>query len=235
MALRGQPSQPLLGIGIYAPAEASRLIGVPVPRIRRWLGGYSYRDPLGKLRDMPPLWQSQIPANVFGLHLGFRDLIEVRVVDSLRKAGLGLSTIRKAIVAARDLTNDLHPFSTSQFQTDGRSVFLEIRSDAEEPELVDVLTRQRGFHRFIAPSFKNLEYDGAGAAVRWWPLTQKKRIVVDPTRSFGKPIDFDSGVPTSALADAVSAEGSETAAAAVFGVSVRSVRNALHFEQKLAA
>lgn len=235
MTLRTKDNVRLIGIGIYSIPEASALLDVQPSRLRRWLLGYRYRSKAGVESFSTALWEPQIPANNFGLHLGFRDLIEARVVNSLRVAGLGLPTIRKAISVAREFTRDLLPFSTSRFQTDGRSVFLEIASETEEPELVNLLTRQLGFHQFVSPSFKNLDYDKDGVVSRWWPLSAKRRVVIDPARSFGAPIDPDSGVSTAALFAAVAAEGSEHRAAAVFGVSIRAVRDAVAFEQKIAA
>jgi uncharacterized protein (DUF433 family) len=58
--------------------------------------------------------------------------------------------------------------------------------------------------------------------------------VLDPERSFGKPIDAETSVPTDALAAATVAEGSFEAAAQVWGVPVRAVRRAVAFQDEMA-
>ena len=45
-----------LGLGLYTAAEASRLLHLPVAKVRRWLGGYR-----GAERDYAPLWTPQLP------------------------------------------------------------------------------------------------------------------------------------------------------------------------------
>ncbi|MCA1552586.1 hypothetical protein I6F36_38350, partial [Bradyrhizobium sp. BRP19] len=89
--------------------------------------------------------------------------------------------------------------------------------------------------KVIEPSLKNLEFDEADIAVRWWPLGKAKGVVIDPQRQFGQPIDDATGVPTSVLAEAAKAEGSPAAAAKRFMVPLASVHRAVAFEQQLAA
>jgi len=71
------------------------------------------------------------------------------------------------------------------------------------------------------------------------PNGKQARIVVDPQRAFGQPIESESGVPAAVLAAAVEAERSPEAAAQVWSVSITSVRRAVDFqrgfEQRLAA
>jgi uncharacterized protein (DUF433 family) len=59
--------------------------------------------------------------------------------------------------------------------------------------------------------------------------------VVDPQRQFGQPIDDATGVPTSVLAEAAKAEGSEVAAAKRFMVPLASVHRTVAFELQHAA
>jgi uncharacterized protein (DUF433 family) len=86
----------------------------------------------------------------------------------------------------------------------------------------------------VEPSLKGLEF-GKDLAVRWWPAGKEDRIVIDPRRQFGQPIDAETGVPTSVLATAATAEGSVERAARAYRVPTAAVRRAVRFEQKLAA
>ena len=111
-----------LGMGIYTLGEASRLSGVSPQRIRRWLLGYSYNRE-GQTRSQVPVFRGQIPPFDSKLELGFRDLLEIRIVNAFADAGLGLPTIRKALDRASRLIDNDHPFSTARFRTDGRDIF----------------------------------------------------------------------------------------------------------------
>jgi uncharacterized protein (DUF433 family) len=65
-------------------------------------------------------------------------------------------------------------------------------------------------------------------------LGKTSGIVLDPTRSFGQPIDDGTGIPTRVLANAATAEGSTAAAAKARRVSAAVIRRALNFERTLA-
>ena len=59
--------------------------------------------------------------------------------------------------------------------------------------------------------------------------------MIDPERGFGAPIVARSGVPTKVLADAVKTEGSVDFVAKWYEVTPREVRDAVKFEDQLAA
>ncbi len=222
-----------LGLGIYTLSEASRLTNVSAQRIRRWLLGYRYLYE-GAPCEQVPLFKGQIAPFESKVELGFRDLLEIRVVNAFVEAGVGLPTIRKALVRASALLSSDHPFSTARFRTDGRGIFLELSDEADEPALVDILRGQYAFKKIVEPSFKDLEFIG-DQAVRWWPLTIRRTVVLDPAIAFGQPIVSKSAVPTLALANAVKAEGSELRVSKAFRVSLDEVRDAVEFESRLAA
>jgi hypothetical protein len=118
--------------------------------------------------------------------LSFRDLIELRFVKAFREFGLSLFTIRECFERAVEAVKDQRPFSTQRFRTDGKTIFLEITHDVREGELLDLKRRQGAFHRVVAPSLHDLEFD-ANIVARWFPLGMSRRtIVVDPARSVGR-------------------------------------------------
>lgn len=197
---------------------------------------------------MPPLWQPQLPAHERHIELGFRDLIELRFVSAFIDKGLGIHTIRCCLGHASALVGDNRPFSTRRFHTDGRTIFLSFVDEAiaslsetlpdipeaERARLIDLKTRQYVFRDVIQQTFKDLDLDD-DAVARWRPFRGKGTIVIDPKRAFGQPIATETGVPTSALADAVIAEGSEKRVAALFNVPRNVVADAVAYERELAA
>jgi uncharacterized protein (DUF433 family) len=237
-----------LGTGFYTVPEASRLLRSSPTNIRRWLAGYTYTY-RGELRVQPPLWQPQLPARDDHIELGFRDLIELRFVQSFLKAGLGLRTIRNCLIFARHCVDDERPFSTSRFRTDGKTIFLDFVDRAiagecpdgdtplpegERKKLLDLKKQQYAFRDFIAPTFKDLDLDG-DVVSRWRPHHGKPSIIIDPARAFGQPIATSSGVPTASLASAVNAEGSAKRVAYLFKTPASDVRDAVDFENQLSA
>jgi uncharacterized protein (DUF433 family) len=224
---------PPLGIGFYTVPEAARLLKIPALNIRRWLGGYSYTQ-AGQIVRMPPLWEPQLPGSEHHIELGFRDLIELRVIKSFVESGLSIQTVRNCLEYARECANDERPFSTRRLHTDGRTIFLESLRRTGEEEVLDLKKRQYVIKKVIDRTFKDLDLSNDIVA-RWRPFDGKQSIVVDPQRVFGQPIANDYGVPTIVLADAVKAEGSVERVAHLYEVSGAVVRDAVRFENSLAA
>ncbi len=224
-------TNPRYGIGAYSVTEAARLIDMAPGRLRRWLYGYEYEGGRGV---QPALWKPQYDAASDGQLLGFRDLIEARIVAALTRARFGLPTIRACLNAARELIGDEHPFSTNAFKTDGRRLFLDIVDGVPDAALYDLRSKQRVFREIVLPSLSGLDF-GATAAERWWLLPGKQTIVADPERSFGRPIVAASGLLTSRVVQELKAEGSVARVARLYELPVGLIRDALSFENDLEA
>src|SRR3546814_9953437 len=93
-----------------------------------------------------------------GLLLGFRDLVEARIVHALRKSRIGLPTIRLCIDRAKEMLGEDHPFSTKAFKSDGKRIFIEITKGVEEPRLINLKERQHVFRDFVLHSLQGLEF-----------------------------------------------------------------------------
>lgn len=219
------------GIGAYSPSEAARLLHMQPITLRRWLYGYGYDHGDG-LREQPPLWRPQYETEEDDPLLGFRDLIEARIVHSLRKSKIGLPTIRLCIERAKEMLGESHPFSTSAFKSDGKRIFLEITQGIDEPKLIDLKDKQHVFRDFVLPSLQGLEFGDEGAA-RWWLLPNRKTIVADPARSFGQPIVNKYGILTSRIVQELKAEGSPERVAKLYDLPLATVKDALRFEATL--
>lgn len=221
------------GIGVYTAAEAARMVGMSPQTLRRWLLGYAHAKKGEPVRHERPLWKPQYtPHEDDGVLLGFRDLVEARIVNALRAKRIGLPTIRTCLDRARAIVGQEHPFSTSQFKTDGKTIFLEITRGLDEPQLIDLKRSQGVFNRVVAPSLADLDF-GADGAQRWWLLHGKRTIVADPERAFGQPIIAEAGITTARVAQAVEAEGSVAKVAQLYEIKPRLIRDALAYEHQL--
>jgi hypothetical protein len=219
----------LIGIGVYTPAEASLLLGVPSRKIVRWLRGHR----AGEQRH-PRLWRPQIDLGDGRIYLGFRDLMEVRVANAFIERGPSAQKVRRAIEIARDMPMEERPLSTARFRTDGRTVFLQVLREDGSDQMTDLFRSQHVFREMIEPSLRNIDFNDGGVPLRWWPHGKQARIVVDPLRAFGQPIDADSGVPAAVLSAAAEGEGSPEQAARVWAVPVSAIRRAREFQNALA-
>ncbi|MDB5578782.1 MAG: hypothetical protein JWR80_3958 [Bradyrhizobium sp.] len=231
-----------LSRGAYSAAEGLRLLNfsrvgtrvrsVSRNTVSRWLRGYDFGvDGEG---HSEPLWRPDYRNDDDLIELSFRDLIELRFVKAFRDYGLALPAIRECYQRAAEEVQDARPFSTQKFRTDGKTIFLDITEGMQEGRMVDLRKRQNVFRAIVEPSLKDLEFD-ASAVARWYPLgIARKSVVIDPTRSFGRPIAA-SGVPTEVLNRAVTVEGSIAKVVRLYDVSTAEVRDAVSFEKRLAA
>jgi uncharacterized protein (DUF433 family) len=217
----------LIGIGLYTPAEAGRLIEVSSARLVRWLRGH---DVKGKRYD--PLWEPEVNLDDEKTYLSFRDLLEARVAARFIDQGLSAQKVRRAIQLASEVVGE-RPLSTTWLKTDGRSVFLEvIREDGNEPGLLDLFKRQYAFNAIVERSLRDIDFDGPMPKI-WWPRGRAMGVLIDPLRSFGQPIERDTSIPAETLANAAVAEGSAQAAARAWCVPVQAVRRAVIFQRQV--
>lgn len=219
----------LIGVGLYTPAEAGRLLNVRAAKITRWLRGHRIGE-----REYKPLWTPQVDLGDGRIYLGFRDLMEARIADKfIRSYGVSPQRVRAAIQLAREVLGEDRPLSTDRFRTDGRDIFfrvIEMGEDGEERErLLNLFRRQYEFKQIIEPLLRTVDFDKRGTPFQWWPLGRRGNIVLDPTRAFGQPIDAVTSVPTAVLAAAGRHEGIQRAARA-YDVPPASVRRAIEFE-----
>lgn len=217
----------LIGIGLYTAAEAARLSGIPASTLVRWLNGYRRNG-----RVYAPLWSSQVDLGDEKVYLGFRDLMEARVAFKFIAMGVPALHVRRAIVLARTVMEIDRPLSTNQFRTDGRTIFLKTIETDEAGEKVErLLNLFRGQYEFVAiidPLLKDVEFDKRGVPSAWWPKGIGGKILIDPARAFGQPIDAESSVPVAILAEAGKRRGVD-AAAKEYEVPKPSIRRAMQF------
>lgn len=229
----------LIGTGMYPLSQASRLVGVELRTVRRWLRGYSwkYRDgrsssgPLWKLQyaDDEDLGREQV--------LGFQDLLELRAVAKFVERGVPLIVIRATIEEAAKYLGE-YPLHSRRFLTDGHRIFLDATERATgDRKLLDVRGRQFVFDDVIRPSlYEGIEYSRQGHAQRWFPVRQRRVIVLDPQVQFGEPIIAGAGVPTDTLYSAYLAEGQDrNRVAKLYRVTPAAVSAAVSFQRRLVA
>ena len=230
------PSQSVpLGTGIYYPAEAARLISIRPDRLRRWVRGYTYwtHDARrGRKHSRPPILSrarrgrgGDLPVIDRAIALSFLELMELRIVRELVDDHLvPLQKVRKFADQLKAQFDTKYPFASRQVFASGTDLFATLsRTDREQ------LTATELFR----PYLEDAEFDEATfLAQKWWPLGQGIPVVLDPRVSFGAPTIQGRRVRTAIVAGMVEA-GSESEAAAAYGLSLEEVRAAVRFESEL--
>jgi uncharacterized protein (DUF433 family) len=229
----GEASKTYLGVGLYSFPEAARIIGVAPRTLRRWAREYLYQS----------RGNEYFHASVIARHFGpdepltFLELIEFLFVKLFRSEGVSLAVIRRASERATMLFHTPYPFTIRRFDTDGNRIFatLEHESSHDRVMIEELSKGQLAFDRVVRPFFRKLDYYDDENVLRYWPMEHSGRVVLDPQRAFGKPIDADTGVPTEVLFDAlIAGEGQSAAAVAEwFEVPEEAVIAAERYERSL--
>jgi len=221
----------LADCGVYTVTDASRLTGVSPVRVRGWLQGYTQ----GSGRRSTPKLQGQLPPMDGKVALGFLDLMEVYFISHFLKVGVRWKTLRLAADRARREMSLHHPFA-SRFISDGRVIFAETVAETGDRHLRDLVDNQFAMYAILEPMLQEgIEFDADGYARLWHPSKGQPNVILDPKRSFGRPILGPASVPTRALFDAFRAEGSIERVARWYKVEPALVQEAVAFELQYAA
>jgi DNA-binding transcriptional MerR regulator/uncharacterized protein (DUF433 family) len=191
----------ILDAKTYSIAEASRLTGLHVRRVSRWLQGYSYvyevNPEIMKLGEQKPVIQRVSTKGT--TYASFLDLIDLLFVKQFLEQGLPLQKVRKALDEAIELLGTNH-FARETFFTDGHNIYLEIvKANSNSDE--GILQLMTGGQWTIAPIIMKLSkridfHESTGFARRWYPLGRNGLVIIDPTISFGRPSIVNRGVTT---------------------------------------
>ena len=84
----------------------------------------------------------------------------------------------------------------------------------------------------VEQSFKGIDFDEM-EPIRWWINGEDQKIILDPKRSFGRPIEVESGIPTLALHNMVVSTGDIKKTAKYFETDYSCVERAHRFESDL--
>jgi hypothetical protein len=166
--------------------------------------------------------------------LTFRDLLEVRFIRHFLRAAVSWRVIRQAAGEARRdfLDGDDRRL---RYSTDGMTVFADAMAKNGDRRARDLVGNQYVLLHVLCKSIRSeFDLEGEDLIRAWRPRAQTRLVLLDPGRSFGRPIVAD-GIPTRALADALVAEhGNAARVAALYGTSEEAVRQAAAFELTLA-
>ncbi|MBX9738210.1 MAG: hypothetical protein K2X32_14920 [Phycisphaerales bacterium] len=217
----------LVGVGLYGIPEASRFAMVNTRTASRWITGSGATHGAA-------LFKTDLPVVHRRRALSFLDLIDLLVVGRFREAGVSFQTVRSVYSRLSGHLNTAHPFSHHRLLTDGRTVFMETCDQIGDHQLEEVLSGQKAMPELLRPFLLQIEYAPATSTAARWNIADG--VVLDPARSFGKPIIAVDGTSTFVLANAYWSNDEDAGLVAdLFDVSVDSVQQAVRFETEFAS
>jgi len=210
--------------------DAAALTQSDLWAVRHWIRG-DRRTKLSQGRNpTPPIISLDYAGAWTEYYLSFLDLIEVRVIQLLKQEGVSIHSIRRAHSELRHQFNQLHPFALNRLWTDGKGIWTRVGEEIGDERLIHIITRQYELERVTQPFLKCVDFNDDGLAARWWPFPDRRSIVIDPQRQFGRPITHREGVPTFVIASTYQSENSIGRVAWWYGVRPNSVRDAIIYE-----
>jgi len=224
--LRDQPA--------YGIAEAAHYLGIPKATLRSWVLGRRYPTETEKRYFKPII---ELPENEHRL-LSFVNLVEVHVLDALRRAhGVPLSHVRKAVDYLKNQLGSKHPLAQQKFATDGVDLFVELFG-----RLVNITwAGQLEIKELIETYLQRVERDPIGIPIRLYPFTRDRNleeprtIVIDPYVAFGRPVVTGTGIATNVIAQRYKAGESIEELAEDYGRSRSEIEEAIRCELWLDA
>ena len=220
---------PEIGKGIYTVTDASMILNLQAPKVRRWIKNY---------------WESSIPKHqkcssnyTWGYSrdkaFNFYTLIELIAVDSFRTLGLSFNKILEAHKLLSDYLETDYPFANTKLLSDGKKIFLE-EDDSRvlgiDPKL------QYSFREMVAPYCKKIDFsEETKLANRYWPLGKKHSIIVDPHHGFGQPTIVGTNISIFTLISMLSSGESKQTVADMYNLDLRNIEDTILFKMRIAA
>jgi uncharacterized protein (DUF433 family) len=168
---------PRFDLPLYTRAEVAVQLGLPATTLGDWLRSGAL-EAGGGGRGEPTIT--------------FAGLVETHMLRYLRRTGLSLQAIGDAAVALRSRAGRHYPLAWSGLAHDGRDLLVEIAAEGREPGWERIRDSQGGFPGVLRRGSAAIGWsdDGYAGTLRL-VIYQDIDVVVDPERSYGRPMVGD--------------------------------------------
>jgi len=216
----------------YGIAEAAEYLRLPPSTLRAWTLGQRYRA-RGKPRFFRPVIDV---ADRNSRLLSFINLVEAYVLAGIRREhDIPLPKVRRAVDYLRRTFKTPRPLAEERFQTDGVNLFVE-----KFGALIGATQEgQVQMREVILGRLKHVHRDPKGLPEKLvlFPVlggTDKGNVVIDPRRSFGRPVLDGYGLRTSVVAERFQAGEKIEVLARDYDVPAEAIENAIRCERRAA-
>lgn len=186
----------LRSVPSYGIPEAAHYLGIAEETLRSWVIGRKYPTATG-----PKISKSVIiPADPRTETLSFYNLVEAHVLLFARQVhGLKMPDVRYGIEYVREKMHVERPLINQVFWTDGKHLFVKTLEQVIDASKMG----QLGIGLILDLYLQRIDWDKEGIASRLFPVRATshdgRKIVIDPTVSFGRPVLAESGIPASVI------------------------------------
>jgi uncharacterized protein (DUF433 family) len=221
-------TKPLLGKGIYTIPDMAFILGLPYPKVLRWINSF-WNDKFGSKYGYTYSWNVDLTKAV-----NFYTLIELYTFYQLSCAGVNTREILKAHEILSSQFNTPYPFATKpvleSIKTDGRKVLFE----QVDGGIYTVDISKQFQIGFIKEFYKNLDFNSGSLVIRFWPIGKDKSIVCDPTHQFGQPIIEGTNIQSESIYRMFLAKEPINFIASLYDIPAQKVKNAVEFHKSAA-
>ena len=214
---------------LYNVGEAAAYLRLSRATLNSWVIGRTYPKK-GSRGYFRPL--IQLPSRS-DRRLSFYNLIEAHVLRALRtKHSVALKTVRNAVDYAESELGIERLLISPELRTAGGDLFLE-----KYGQLIDLSrSGQLAMKKLLENYLRRIEWDSAELPARFYPfladeaMDGPRRIVIDPTLSFGRPVLARHGITVAALAERINAGETVDFVADDYGLEISEIQEALIYE-----
>jgi uncharacterized protein (DUF433 family) len=191
---------PRFDLPLYTRAEVALHLGLPATTLGDWLRSGALEAGSGG-RGEPTIT--------------FAGLVETHMLRHLRRTGLSLHAIGEAAVALRSRAGQHYPLAWSGLAHDGRDLLVEIAAEGRDAGWERIRDSQGGFPGVLRRGSAAIGWadDGYAGTLRL-VIYHDIDVIVDPARSYGRPMVDD--VPVEDVIDEVRTGASYREIAAKF-------------------
>lgn len=178
---------PRFDLPLYTRAEVALHLGLPATTLGDWLRSGALEAGSGG-RGEPTIT--------------FAGLVETHMLRHLRRTGLSLQAIGEAAVALRSRAGRHYPLAWSGLAHDGRDLLVEIAAEGRDAGWERIRDSQGGFPGVLRRGSAAIGWadDGYAGTLRL-VIYHDIDVIVDPARSYGRPMVDD--VPVEDVIDEV--------------------------------
>jgi uncharacterized protein (DUF433 family) len=218
----------------YSITDAARYLRIPAATLRSWVVGRSYPLQSG-VGSFEPLIRAADPDH---RRLSFENLIEAHVLRALRtQHRVDVRSVRPALEFAEQVLGiERLLLNNAPLLTLDGDVFID-----RFGTLVNLSRAgQIAIREMLNDHLRRVERDDASIPIRLYPFLptagadERRSVVIDPRRAFGRPTLAGSGIRTQVIVDRINAGESVADLAEDYGLPQSQIQDALVFHQSAA-
>lgn len=217
-----------LGVGLYSPAEAARLVRAPTQSVNRWLFGDSRTDGL-----LDPELSNSTERTVT-----FHDLMQLLAIRAARVKAehrVSLQQIRAAIETAQKNYSVNKPLAYKHRMYEFDDCILIELEDRATVGLTGEYKHQHMIRMIIEDFLEDITYLGDGMAELWTPMRRGNyRVELNPRIRFGQPMVMPGNLLVEEIMSTVAGEKSPQGAARAHEIELDAVKLAIGFEDRFS-